>query len=181
MNKTEEYIKMVYDFRDAVGLPIASGIDCDMDTHKAVTIEELVEAADGMTDSIVTLAGIALDAQPYEASLAINAIDNIVCAMETAGFIPTACMNIVQEANMSKLCKPDEVNPTIEKYKVLGVKCSKSEVSDGLYAVYCDENITGIDCKFYPAKKLLKCINWHEPDWCILNEWMTPELLELFD
>lgn len=172
---------MVRDFRKAVNLPLDSGKDCDFKTHKAVTLEEIEEMADGATDSIVTLAGIALDSDVMTSSMAIAAIDNIVDAMEKAGFIPDACMDIVQAANMSKLCKLDEVQPTIDKYNKIGIQCHEKAVSDGLYAVYCDMTATGKDGKFYPAKKLLKCVNWHEPDWSVLNEWMQPELLELFE
>lgn len=179
-SKTNKYLSMVRDFRKAVNLPLDSGPDCDFKTHKAVTLEELEEMADGATDSIVTLAGIALDADVKTSSMAIAAIDNIVEAMEKAGLIPDACMNIVQAANMSKLCKLDEVQPTIDKYNQIGVECDEVEVADGLYAIYCVKTATGKDGKFYPAMKLLKCINWHEPGWSNIEEWMQPELLKLF-
>jgi len=49
-----------------------------------------------------------------------------------------------------------------------------------LVAVYCKEDTTDKHGKFYPAKKLLKCINWHEPDWSDLDYWMDSDLAALF-
>lgn len=180
MNRTDEYLQQVADFRDAVGLPLNSLGECDYKTHQHVTLEELIEAADGLTDSIVTLAGIALDAPVKQSSAAAAVIDRIDAAMTHIGFKSTACMDIVHDANMSKLCKPEEVKPTIEHYSMLGVESEPRMTDSGLIAVYCAKTVTAKDGKFYPAKKLLKCINWHEPDWSDLDQWMESDLAELF-
>lgn len=178
---TQYALEKVKEFRIATGLPINSGDECDYKTHAAVTLEECVEAADGLTDTIVTLGGIALDATEYKQHAARDVIERITTAMTHIGFRPRACIDIVHAANMSKLCRGEELTGTIQKYAQLGVKTEYKEVSDDLFAVYCAETVTCHDGKFYPAKKLLKCINWHEPDWSNLSQWMDSDLAELFE
>jgi len=157
--RLDKHLKTVYEFRKATGLPTCSLHDCEYETHRQVTLEEIIEAADGVTDSIVTLAGIALDAEPRRSSMATSVIERIDNAMTHIGFKPDACMKIVHDANMSKLCKPDEVEKTIDYYNSIGVSCDTEVMNGELVAVYCKEDTTDKHGKFYPAKKLLKCIN----------------------
>lgn len=177
----EYTLNKIKEFREATGLPINSGEKCDYKTHIAVTLEEVIEAADGLTDSLVTIGGIALDAPEAQSINAQSAMMRIGHAMTHIGFRPRACMDIVHSANMSKLCRGEELTGTIQKYAQIGVKTEYREVSDDLFAVYCTETVTAHDGKFYPAKKLLKCVNWHEPDWADLSQWMDSDLVELFE
>lgn len=172
-------IEQVKQFRTAVGLPIGSGQNCRIETHRAVIKEELIEAADGMTDTLVTLAGLALDGDEKQSLAAKRQMFYIYDAMIATGFNPEACMNIVHEANMSKLCREQDVKPTQQKYGMAKVDSYVREVSEGVFAVYSEKCQTCHHGKFYPAHKLLKAYNWHEPDWSDMRKWADPDLCEL--
>lgn len=174
-------MEQVEEFRRATALPVYTGAECDIDTHRAVIREELEEAVDGLTDSIVTLAGLALDGPEGADKAASDAVARIVLAMQHIGFRPNECMDIVHAANMSKLCSDDEVDPTIQYYAELGVECTKDEVSQGEWAIKCAETVIGFDGKEYKSKKLLKCINWHEPDWSNMSHWAESDLVDLIE
>ena len=180
MNPTDKYIQQVADFRLATNLAVNSGEGWNKKQHIAITLEELIEAADGMTDSIVTFAGIALDAPVKKSSQAVAVIERIHQAMIHIGFKPDACMDIVHAANMSKVCKADEVQPTKNHYNMIGVECYDKPTDDGLSSVHVAKDVTAKDGKYYEQGKLLKCINWHEPDWSDLSQWMESDLAELF-
>ena len=169
-------IDQVKEFREAVGLPIGSGENCAIGTHRAVIKEELIEAVDGLTDTLVTLAGLALDGDEKEANFARANMGYIHDAMSIAGFNPEACMNIVHKANMSKLCSEHDVKPTQQKYGMLKVESYVKQISHATWAVYSSQCQTGDDGKFYPAHKLLKAYNWHEPDWSDMRVWADSDL-----
>lgn len=170
------------EFRTTTGLPVASEKP-DFKTHKAVILEELKEAADGLTDSIVTISGLLVDyplsGAAHSKEVALKHIQGLIEAMQDIGFDPYACVDKVQAANMSKVCTADNVEKTEEKYSALGVKTFRRELSSGFFGVFCAEDVTGVDGKFYPANKLLKSIDWFEPNWSNYREWLTDDMLDL--
>ena len=84
-------------------------------------------------------------------------------------------MDSISDSNMSKFCTQAEMNETIAHYVGIGVEVVAQEtVIDGVlkYAVKsrCDQTYTvdGVD-KSIKAGKLLKNVNWIEPDLNVEN------------
>jgi len=171
-------LNQVKQFREATGLPVDSGKKCDMDTHRAVIKEELIEAADGMTDTIVTLAGAYWDADDSTSIASLILIEGVIESMKNIGLDPDECMAIVHEANMSKLCRYFDIDPTFEKYKSIGVESYLNQVNDKDFALYSSQDQRDNEGKFYPKHKLLKAHNWHEPDWSNMREWASEEICD---
>lgn len=159
-------------FSKAADLPLNSGDNCDIETHKSVIGEEFVEFADGAIDTLITLMRYFLDCKEEEKAKVMKSILKVVRALDVCDIDIVKSINKVHAANMSKMCKTDiEVKLTEEKYRDIGVKTRVKKVAGGLFAVYCDEDVTGKDGKFYKRNKLLKNINWHEPDWSDIDDW----------
>lgn len=169
----------VTEFRASTGLPINSGDNCDIETHKAVIREELIERVDGGIDAAVTLIGYNLDSGCDDYTHVCNILDSL----EDEGHNVKAAIDIVHNANMSKLCvSRGEIKGTVDKYNMIGVETTEKFVADGLCAVYCDKTVTAHDGKFYKKGKLLKSINWHEPQWEErYKDWCCPDLWWLFE
>lgn len=79
-------------------------------------------------------------------------------------------MDNISKANFSKFCTHEEIDKTRNHYASLGVKTdvTKTELlnSDGeeLYAIVSECDQTDVNGKFIPNRKLLKNVNWFEPD-----------------
>ena len=83
-----------------------------------------------------------------------------------AGINLRGAFDLVHESNMSKLCTDDDIKPTIEKYKALGVSLEWREVGDGLYSAH-----TSNETEHAPVGKLMKPISYKKPDWSMRNLW----------
>ena len=110
--------------------------------QQAIQEKNYIELRDGIADVLVTTYGLA-----YRAGIDAN-----------------EDMKIVHESNMSKFCKStDEALRTKAKYEKIGVKVSYRNQANGMIAVVSLENQTGADGKKYPMGKLLKSVNYFEP------------------
>lgn len=177
MNKTINLLeKTVTDFSFATGLSVGSGKKADMVTHKAIISEEVKEFVDGGIDTLVTLMRLYIDSEGEVKAAAMSRIESIAEALKSCGINVDEGINKVFDANMSKLCKTDiQAKLTQEKYSDIGVETVVKTVDNGLFAVYCSKDVTGKDGKFYKEGKLLKNVDWHEPDWSDSSEWTSDE------
>lgn len=185
MNKTQYYLDLVREFRQATGLPISSQPE-PLPASIACTVEELAEQADAIGDTIVTTLGIALQCtDEYIIDACMDYVETTIECSEKKGFNTKYIMDEIQAANLSKLCSnQDEVIQTTENYEKLGVKCYVVDTENQMFGVYCAETVTAKDGKFFPKGKLLKSINWREPvfDESNIRQWFTNEdMLSVFE
>lgn len=171
--KTVKFYDMVKEFRMATGLTIDSNKQ-DEALHAKIILEELQETADGLGDSIVTLLGKQMDGEEF--GYCQDKAKDVIIAAECIGFDIETIMDKIHNANMSKLCKDQtEADETKAKYDQLKVPSYQLSVSGNMIAIYSADNTTGLDGKFYPKGKLLKCVNWHEPDYSDPREWINDD------
>jgi hypothetical protein len=82
-----------------------------------------------------------------------------------AGIDVDADMEEIQQSNLSKFCHSmEEALQTGAKYEELGVLCSYRHLPEGLIAVVSAQDQYGKDGKHYPKGKLLKSVNFREPN-----------------
>lgn len=155
------YLEKVKEFRAATGLDAGQPVEL----HDALIREELSELADALADSVVVACGKMADGVADKQWFDLH-IDGLCVAAIEAGINLDAAFNIVHKSNMSKLCTPDEIEPTRSKYNTLGVAVEFRETSDNLFACY---SLGGHPD--YPAGKLLKSVGYRGPDWGG-EEWM---------
>lgn len=118
----------------------------------AIKSKDIIEVRDAVADILVTTYGLA----------------------HCGGFNADEDMDEVNESNLSKFCGVStEASATERKYKDLGVEVTFRH-RDIWIAVVSAKDQTGTDGKFYPAGKLLKSINFVEP------EFTDPEEDEVF-
>lgn len=110
----------------------------------AVANRDWKEVKDGIGDVLVTTYGLGY-------------VINIDCDLLMAN---------IDESNFSKFCHDhDEAVATKKKYSVMGVETVIGYNEDyNLYFVLSAKDQIGKDGKDYPAKKMLKSINFKEPD-----------------
>lgn len=110
---------------------------------RAIQERDITELRDGTADVLVTTYGLA----------------------HRAGFDADEDMAEVQRSNMSKFCSDRmEAVETAHKYEKLGVLCNYNQPSPGVIAVVSADDQTGFDGKAYPKGKLLKSVNFKEPN-----------------
>lgn len=172
---TTEHLNQTENFRSATGLPLNAS-EYVFASSAACTIEEFTELADAMGDSIVTIAGIALQCTDQNIiDECIWKIENIRNAAKIVGIDIDAVMNKIYTANMSKLCNSiDEAVETQTAYLLDGVNSYIEPVGE-YFAVYSEFNQTSISGKYFPSNKLLKNINWSEPDYFDIQEWFKDD------
>lgn len=108
----------------------------------AIQEQNVTELRDGIADVLVTTYGLAY----------------------RAGQNADADMKVVHESNMTKFCKdPMEAVNTAAKYEKIGVQVQYRNQANGLIAVVSAQDQTGTDGKEYPKGKLLKSVNYVEP------------------
>ena len=157
------YIERVKEFRKATGLDQGQSIEL----HDKLIREELAELADALADSVVVAVGAHADKpDEFTAGWLKYRINNLYMAANVMGISLRESFDIVNKSNMSKLCTIDELGPTADKYREIGVTVKFTEVSDDLWACWSD-----CDNPDYPRGKLLKSINYHAPDWSG-EEWL---------
>lgn len=174
---TELFIAQTKEFRSSTGLPLSSSYSV-LTASAACTTEELTELADAMGDSIVTLAGIALQCtDEAKIDICIDKIKDIETAAALLKIDIKTVMNKIYTANMSKLCDTEQqAIETQSAYILDGVNSYVEPVGD-YFAVYSDDNQTSTDGKFFPRGKLLKNLDWSEPDCSNISEWLKDQEL----
>ena len=174
MNKQiEDFINKVKTFRGVTGLSLNSE-NPNMDTHRQVIMEEVEEAADALADTIVTCLGLYLDTQDScKKTEMIYMAQNSIRAAALLGFDINKVMDKVQAANMSKVCPSMDVAKQTKKYyHSIGVEAYIRDMPNGSFAVFSSEDQKGSNGKNFPAHKLLKSIEWFEPDYSDAKEWV---------
>lgn len=171
MTEDKIFIEQTKKFREYTGLPNDSSVKVLKASAKCV-VEELSELADAMGDSIVTLAGIAnqcTDKDIYR--FCYDKISDIHRSSLSLGIDISIVTAKIYDANLSKVCDNlDVAAATKQKYEDNGIETYIKPVLDK-YAVYSskDQEVSG---KPYPKDKLLKSVDWKEPDYSNLNEWL---------
>lgn len=108
----------------------------------AIQEKNIIELRDGIADVLVTTYGLAY----------------------RAGQNADTDMKVVHESNMTKFCKDHlEAVKTASKYELIGVDVQYRNQANGLIAVVSAKDQVGNDGKQYPKGKLLKSINYLEP------------------
>ena len=109
----------------------------------AIRTKDFTEVRDAVADVLVTTYGLAY----------------------RAGINADADMDEVHASNMSKFCTDRmEAVETAHKYEKIGVLCNYRSPAEGITAVVSASDQTGFDGKYYPAGKLLKSVNFREPN-----------------
>ena len=151
------YIEKVREFRKATGLDAGQSVAL----HNGLIQEELAELADALADSVVVAVGAHIDKpDEFDEAWLADRIARLTMAADVMGITLPASFGIVHKSNMSKLCTIDELGPTADKYREIGVTVKFTEVGLDLWACWSD-----CDHPDYPRGKLLKSINYHAPDW----------------
>lgn len=181
MNKqTQTFIDLVETFRKVTGLPMNSK-EPNIITHRKVIMEEYSEVADALADTIVTCLGLYLDSSNEDTKNAM--LSKVQSAIKAAAIMDVDInhvMDKVQSANLSKICTSmDVAKKTKSHYHSIGVEAYIRDVEGGFFAVFSSENQTDKSGKEYPAHKLLKSVDWFEPNygdfiyWCHDDEFMS--------
>lgn len=172
MDKLEQASNQVRNYREVCGLPVDSGDNANMETHRHVIMEEMKEFVDGAGDTIVTMLGHYHDTGNKDL---LYKADHIYKTMELIGFDMERVMTKIYEANMSKLCRTyDEALETQKMYETNGVESYIKEVNEGTYGVFSSKDQESDSLgKSFPAGKQLKNIYWTEPDFDSSYDWIT--------
>lgn len=175
--KIERFLEQTKEFRSSTGLPIDYSYNV-LSASAACTIEEFTELADAMGDSIITLAGIALQCtDEAKIDICIDKIKDISSAAELLKIDIKAVMDKIYTANMSKLCDTEQqAIDTQSAYILDGINSYVEPVGD-YFAVYSDDNQTSMSGKFFPRSKLLKNLDWSEPNYSNISEWLKDQEL----
>lgn len=174
---TETHLQQSLELRTALGAPLNSGENTDIRSHSGIILEELQEAADGLIDSIVTIAGFYNDKNDPETSKPLlNQIENLRKAIVVAGFSEEYIANEVQRANLSKRCETlDIAERTQLKYLGDGVDTIIKKMPDGQYMVYSSKDQVSHSGKVFMKNKFLKSVEWSDPDYTNPEEWIENE------
>ena len=174
---TERFLAQTKEFRSATGLPLNTSHSV-LTASAQCTVEELTELADAMGDSIVTLSGIALQCTDDEKiDVCMHKINDISSAAELLNIDIKTIMDKIYTANMSKLCDTEQqAIDTQSAYILDGINSYVEPVGD-YFAVYSDDNQTSMSGKFFPRGKLLKNLDWSEPDYSNVSEWLKDKEL----
>lgn len=149
------YLEQVKGFRKLVGLDAGQPVEL----HDKLIREELSELADALADSVVVVAGMYADGK-CDRDWYNSHIGGLMEAAYWTCINLDAAFDIVHKSNMSKLCTPDEIEPTRRKYNAIGVAVEFRETSDNLFGCYsCGGHPD------YPEGKLLKSVGYRAPDW----------------
>ena len=150
-------IEKVKEFRKATGLDKGQSASL----HIQLIREEMSELADALADSVVVAVGAHVDKPDvFTDEWLKDRIRRLTKAANVMSIRLRVSFEIVHESNMSKPCTIDELGPTADKYRELGVTVKFTEVGRDISACWSD-----CDHPDYPRGKLLKSINYHAPDW----------------
>ena len=173
MNKqTQKFTDQVELFRKSTGLPLNS-IQPNLNTHRKIIMEELSEVADAFADTIVTCLGLYLDTVCERTKVEmLYQVQNVVRCAAIMSIDIDEVMDRVQSANLSKVCSTmDIAKQTKAHYHSIGVSSYIRDMPDGSFAVFSSED-QEVNGKHYPSGKLLKSVNWFEPDYSDYSNWM---------
>ncbi len=170
------YLSLTSQYRSGAGLSMGKGKDADHALHLRLFAEEsneflealakphLEEVAKELSDMVVIACGYYLDAGEHAMLSYLSVIDNAHSFAAKNGIDLVGAFALVQKSNLSKLCTPEQIEPTREKYREMGVAVEFRESTPGKWACYClsHDPLPGQDQ--IPAGKQLKGAGFFKPD-----------------
>jgi hypothetical protein len=171
MTNAKYYLQKVKEFRDACGIhQIDNELHLNLLNEESMKLalaaakNDIDQVADAFADLVVVYTGWQIDAEPpIEYECWLNIMED---KARKAGINLRGTFDLVHESNMTKLCSTEEIQPTIDKYKSLGVELEWREVGDGLWSAHAAN-----DTEHAPRHKLLKPTSYKKPDWSKREQW----------
>ena len=176
INYLDKKTKDVIEFREMMGLPVATGMPFEEYKLAFATVAEefielmhadnLVDKVDALVDTVYTVIGMAVN---KDGKFWIDSSDSaslwlvlglISKAVESLRIDFDRCWDEVHRSNMSKACKDGkEVVLTQSHYEAKGVTVYVENIN-GLYVVKCLDDKSGI----MRRGKALKSVNYSKAD-----------------